>query len=54
MRDLVKDWRKWTSAERVASVVIALALLVAAPALAATHLGAHAAAQGGGISEFRS
>ncbi len=31
MRDLLKDWRRWTTAERVAVVVIATLLLLGAP-----------------------
>lgn len=31
MRDLLKDWRRWTRAERVTAVLIAALLLIGAP-----------------------
>lgn len=31
MRDLLKDWRRWTTAERVTAVLIATLLLIGAP-----------------------
>lgn len=37
MRDLIRDWQKWTPKERAASILILIALLIAAPALTATY-----------------
>jgi hypothetical protein len=31
MRDLVKDWRHWTRAERVAAVLLAATLVIGVP-----------------------
>jgi hypothetical protein len=40
MRDLLKDWQRWTTAERVAVVLIAMLLLIGGPTafLVNTHL----------------
>jgi hypothetical protein len=39
MRDFVRDWQRWSRAERVAAVMLTSGLAVAAPALVAiSHL----------------
>lgn len=35
MQDLVKDWRRWSRAERVAAVVLTSGLALGAPTLVA-------------------
>jgi len=35
MRDLIRDWRRWTKAERVLAGVIVVLLVVGLPALLA-------------------
>jgi hypothetical protein len=34
MRDLVRDWRRWTKAERIAASTIVAVIVVGVPALA--------------------
>jgi hypothetical protein len=34
MRDLVADWRRWSTAERIAAIVLLIALIAAVPVLA--------------------
>ncbi len=38
MRDLVKDWRRWSKAERAAVVLIAAFVAVTTPVVLASHL----------------
>jgi hypothetical protein len=48
MRDLRKDWVRWTKAERISAVVIAAALTVGTPSLLASSVSvslAHSANQ---------
>jgi hypothetical protein len=35
MRDFVRDWRRWSKAERVAAVMLASGLVIGLPALLA-------------------
>jgi len=38
MRDFVRDWQRWTRAERITALLVATFLLIGVPALMALNL----------------
>lgn len=52
MRDILKDWRRWSRAERVMAVLIASILMVGVPIAIAINLSSTMLGHGGGGSAF--